>query len=65
MRCKRKLPENVKAIPAVNSNGKKMDPRGVGDKRLGLQKTNDCLHKPPPLAHNNGRPELPPAKTAM
>jgi hypothetical protein len=40
MRCKRKLPENVKAIPAVNSNGKKMDPRGVGDKRLGLQKTN-------------------------
>jgi hypothetical protein len=44
MRCKRKLPENVKAIPAVNSNGKKMDPRGVGDKRLGLQKTNGAYY---------------------
>lgn len=41
MRCKRKLPENVKAIPAVNTNGKKMDARGsLGEKKLGLQKTN-------------------------
>lgn len=43
MRCKRKLPENVKAMPAINSNGKKVDPRsGITDKRLGI-KTNGML----------------------
>ncbi|XP_044266946.1 uncharacterized protein LOC123012840 isoform X2 [Tribolium madens] len=41
MRCKRKLPENVKSVPAVNSNGKKVDPRsGLIEKRLAIQKTN-------------------------
>ncbi|EFA03603.1 hypothetical protein TcasGA2_TC013691 [Tribolium castaneum] len=41
MRCKRKLPENVKSVAAVNSNGKKVDPRsGLVEKRLALQKTN-------------------------
>ncbi|XP_063914137.1 uncharacterized protein LOC135130642 isoform X2 [Zophobas morio] len=41
MRCKRKLPENVKAIPASSNNGKKMDLRSaMAEKRLGMQKTN-------------------------
>lgn len=41
MRCRRKLPENVKAMPALNNNGKKVDPRsGIIEKKLALAKAN-------------------------